>query len=244
MNRKPYKRHENLDKMLDYLKKDNKQNFKEYMYGYKKVKDILQETGLPRHTFYTAIKEIDPDITEHKNSKKLKVLNDIYIQIQRSIPFEYLEFDVEKLFGRNNKYEDLSIVKKRNAVINKLNTNEFDINNIAIMSEKRIKTWYIRHCIKNDLLLNQETGYKIAKKYQVVTNTVFSIKKDLHQNKPLLKSIDIEQQNILLENIDIYNKSKKGRTVKELADEYDLKVWLVKVIIKYVREMIAEVPQN
>lgn len=243
MQRKPYKRHENLDKMIKYLTENNKQNFKDYTFGYKKVKDILKETGLPRHTFYTAIKEIDPNIIEHRTSRKMTALNIIYQQIKRSIPFEYMEFDVEKLFGRNNHFDSYSLVKKRNAVMNKLKINGFDVSNISFMSAKRVKTWYKRYCVRNDLLLNQETGYRIAKKYKLATSIVFTIKREMHETKPLLKSIDLEQEKILIENIEIYDQFEQGKTVQELSETYNLNVWLVKVIIKYVKVMKSEVTQ-
>lgn len=241
MKREAHKKHRNLELMLDYLTKDDRKNYKDYIFGYKKAKDIVEETGLPRHTFYIAVNKLDPKIKEHKNSRKINVLNTVYQQVKRSIPFEYIEFDVEKLFGRNNKFNDYSLKQKRNAVINKLDTNGFELNDAHFMTMKRMKTWYKRYCIKQDLIKNEETGYKIAKKYKIATSVVFNIKKDLNETKPLLKSIDLKQENILLENIEIYNKYNKGATPRELSEEYNLNVWLIKVITKYVKDMIKEV---
>lgn len=241
MKRKPYKRHKNLELMLKYLTKDDRKNYKDYIFGYKKAKDIIEETGLPRHTFYIAVNKIDPNIKEHKNSRKLTALNIVYQQVKRSIPFEYIEFDVEKLFGRNNKFDEYSLTKKRNAVINKLNANEFDLKDAYFMTMKRMKTWYKRYCIKQDLIKNEETGYKIAKKYQIATSLVFNIKNELNETTPLLKSIDLKQENIMLQNIEIYEKYKQGSTPRELSEAYNLNVWLIKVITKYVKDMINEV---
>lgn len=230
-------RHNNLNKMISYLTKDNKKNLTEYILGYQKAKDILQQTGLPRHTFYTAINQIEPDIHEKRMQNKLLILHTIYQQLERSIPFEFIEFEIERLFGKNNNFKTHSLTKQRNAVINKLKINGFELDSKAIMTFKKAKTWYTRYCIKKDLLSNQASGYRIAKNYKVATSIVFKIKKQIHSTSPLLESIDLEQENKLTENIYIYNDFKNGGTFSELASKYGVDEWLIRIIVKYVEEV-------
>src|SRR5699024_11500609 len=89
-----------------------------------------------------------------------------------------------------------------------------------------------------------ETGYQIGNKYNINKSTVYIIKKEMKENKPLLSSTSTTQEQIFLENIEINEQYKKGSTIQELAEKYNVEEWLLNVVLEsmiYVEETIENI---
>lgn len=221
--------------MIEYLVKNNRENVQEYILGYKTVKDILKETGLPRYAFYTAIEELNPDIPKIKKEKKNEILDTIHKQIMRCIPYEHIEFDAKRMFGRNGAFESYTIDKQKSILVNLLDINGFEISDRTFISLSRMLSWYKRYRIRNDLRKGTETGYSIGKKYDISTSTVYIIKKNMKENKQLLTGTTLLQESILLENFEIYKQYKNGKTKEQLIEDYNIEQWILNILLNSMR---------
>jgi len=233
--------------MIEYLVKNNRENVQEYILGYKTVKDILKETGLPRYAFYTAIDDLNPDIPKFRKDNRMKILSNIHEQIKRSIPYEFIKFEPAQLFGRSSSFENFKIDKQKGILDNLLEINGFDLSNMHFISLSRMFSWYKRYRVRKDLKKGAETGYQIGNKYNINKSTVYIIKKEMKENKPLLSSTSTTQEQIFLENIEINEQYKKGSTIQELAEKYNVEEWLLNVVLEsmiYVEETIENIVKN
>src|SRR5699024_8830623 len=230
--------------MIEYLVKNNRKNVQEYILGYKTVKDILKETGLPRYAFYTAINNLNTNIHKYRREHKMEILSSIHKQIMRCITYEYIKFEPKQLFGRNSSFENFKIDKQKGILDNLLDINGFDIADMHFISLSRIFSWYKRYCVRKDLKKGAETGYQIGNKYNINKSTVYIIKREMKENKPLLSGTSDKQENILLENIEISYKYKNGETIQDLSETYHIEEWLLKILLEsmeYVERTIENI---
>ncbi|HHB0448405.1 MULTISPECIES: hypothetical protein [unclassified Staphylococcus] len=223
--------------MIMYLTKDNRAKINEYILGYLNVKDITKETGLDRYVFYTAIEDINPDIPKIRKENRNKVMQDIERQIKRCIPFENLEFDVGQIFGKNNKYEAVPQYKQKIRLSNRLRINGFELTDYQFVSKNVLLSWYKRYKTREQLKLGEITGYQIAKKYKLNTATVYGIKREMEENKPLLHATSESQEAMFLENIDMFGEYQNKKDIKEIANKHNEEEWIVKVVIETMQEL-------
>lgn len=230
--------------MIMYLTKDNRAKINEYILGYLNVKDITKETGLDRYVFYTAIEDINPDIPKIRKDNRNEVMQNIEKQIIRCIPFENLEFDVGKIFGKNNKYESVPQYKQKIRLSNRLRINGFELNDFQFVSKSVLLSWYKRYKTREQLSLGEISGYEIAQRYKLNTATVYGIKREMEEEKPLLHATSEAQEAMFLENIEILIEYTKKDDIQELAKLYNEEEWLIKVVIETMQELETIIKDN
>src|SRR5699024_485996 len=130
---------------------------------------------------------------------------------------------------------------------NLLEYNGFDLSNMHFISLSRMFSWYKRYRVRKDLKKGAETGYQIGNKYNINKSTVYIIKKEIKENKPLLSSTSTTQQQIYLENIEINEQYKKETTIQELEEKYNVEECLLNVLQYskiYDKETIENIVKN
>ncbi len=224
-------------KMIMYLTQNNREKIYEYIMGYMNVRDILKETGAPRYAFYTAIEEINPEIPKLRKDNRDEQLKIIQKQILRSIPFVYLKFDIDKLFGRNGNFKKESIQKQKTAILRRLNDSNLSLNDFIFVSKNWMESWYKKVLIYEDHKKGC-TGMSIARRYNVSTTFVYTFIAKLNDNNNrLIDAVCYEQERIIIENINILRDYRKGKTIENISKEYEIEEWLVNIIIDCMIEI-------
>ncbi|SUM53539.1 Uncharacterised protein [Staphylococcus epidermidis] len=223
--------------MIMYLTKDNRAKINEYILGYLNVKDISKETGLDRYVFYTVIEDINPEIPKIRKVNRNEEMKKIERQIMRCIPFENLQFDVGKIFGKNNKYETVPQYKQKIRLSNRLRINGYELTDFQFVSKNVLLSWYKRYKTRQQLKMNEITGYQIAQKYKLNTATVYGIKREIEEEDPLLHATSQKQETMFLENIDMFSEYRNNENIEAIASKHKEEVWIVKVVIETIQEL-------
>ena len=220
-----------------YLTQNNREKIYEYIMGYLNVRDILKETRAPRYAFYTAIEEINPEIPKLRKDNRDEQLKIIQKQILRSIPFVYLKFDIDKLFGRNGNFKKESIQKQKTAILRRLNDSNLSLNDFIFVSKNWMESWYKKVLIYEDHKKGC-TGMSIARRYNVSTTFVYTFIAKLNDNNNrLIDAVCYEQERIIIENINILRNYRKGKTIESISKDYEIEEWLVNIIIDCMNEI-------
>ena len=66
----------------------------------------------------------------------------------------------------------------------------------------------------------------------------------MKENKQLLTGTTLLQESILLENFEIYNQYKSGKTQEQLIEDYDIEEWILNILLnsmRIVEEIIEDI---
>lgn len=225
----------NLDKMIAYLTKNNHEMFNAYIEGYYTAKNLAEDVGLKRHSFYLAVQKIDPEYSNKRKAIREKRLNTIEICIKNLVPFEHMNVDIEALLGLENykKKQDANSVKISVSVQLKQNGN--DLKGIKFMSWSTFLIWYKRYCIIKDIEESNPTIETLNKRYGL-SKTKIRQTRDFYQSEGrVLFNASPETESIFIRNLELYEQKRSTNETNEvLAQQYNVDLDIVPKIIKSI----------
>lgn len=225
----------NLDKMIAYLTKNNHEMFNAYIEGYYTAKNLAEDVGLKRHSFYLAVQKIDPEYSNKRKAIREKRLNTIEICIKNLVPFEHMNVDIEALLGLENykKKQDANSVKISVSVQLKQNGN--DLKGIKFMSWSTFLIWYKRYCIIKDIEESNPTIETLNKRYGL-SKTKIRQTRDFYQSEGrVLFNASPETESIFIRNLELYERKRSTNETNEaLAQQYNVDLDIVPKIIKSI----------
>lgn len=232
----------NLDKMIAYLTKNNHEMFNAYIEGYYTAKNLAEDVGLKRHSFYLAVQKIDPEYSNKRKAIREKRLNTIEICIKNLVPFEHMNVDIEALLGLENykKKQDANSVKISVSVQLKQNGN--DLKGIKFMSWSTFLIWYKRYCIIKDIEESNPTIETLNKRYGL-SKTKIRQTRDFYQSEGrVLFNATPETESIFVRNLELYEQKRSSNaTDEELAHKYNVDLDIVPKIISSIEHAKNEV---
>lgn len=225
----------NLDKMIAYLTKNNHEMFNAYIEGYYTAKNLAEDVGLKRHSFYLAVQKIDPEYSNKRKAIREKRLNTIERCIKNLVPFEHMDVDIEALLGLENykKKQDANSVKISVSVQLKQNGN--DLKGIKFMSWSTFLIWYKRYCIIKDIEESNPTIETLNKRYGL-SKTKIRQTRDFYQSEGrVLFNASPETESIFIRNLELYEQKRSTNETNEaLAQQYNVDLDIVPKIIKSI----------
>lgn len=232
----------NLDKMIAYLTKDNHKMFNAYIEGYYTAKNLAEDVGLKRHSFYLAVQKIDPEYSNKRKAIREKRLNTIERCIKNLVPFEHMGVDIEALLGLENykKKQDANSVKISVSVQLKQNGN--DLKGIKFMSWSTFLIWYKRYCIIKDIEESNPTIETLNKRYGL-SKTKIRQTRDFYQSEGrVLFNATPETESIFVRNLELYEQKRStNETHEALAQQYNVDLDIVPKIISSIEHARNEV---
>lgn len=232
----------NLDKMIAYLTKDNHKMFNAYIEGYYTAKNLAEDVGLKRHSFYLAVQKIDPEYSNKRRAIREKRLNTIERCIKNLVPFEHMGVDIEALLGLENykKKQDANSVKISVSVQLKQNGN--DLKGIKFMSWSTFLIWYKRYCIIKDIEESNPTIETLNKRYGL-SKTKIRQTRDFYQSEGrVLFNATPETESIFVRNLELYEQKRStNETHEALAQQYNVDLDIVPKIISSIEHARNEV---
>lgn len=232
----------NLDKMIAYLTKNNHEMFNAYIEGYYTAKNLAEDVGLKRHSFYLAVQKIDPEYSNKRKAIREKRLNTIERCIKNLVPFEHMDVDIEALLGLENykKKQDANSVKISVSVQLKQNGN--DLKGIKFMSWSTFLIWYKRYCIIKDIEESNPTIETLNKRYGL-SKTKIRQTRDFYQSEGrVLFNATPETESIFVRNLELYEQKRStNETHEALAQQYNVDLDIVPKIISSIEHAQNEV---
>lgn len=232
----------NLDKMIAYLTKNNYEMFNAYIEGYYTAKNLAEDVGLKRHSFYLAVQKIDPEYSNKRKAIREKRLNTIERCIKNLVPFEHMDVDIEALLGLENykKKQDANSVKISVSVQLKQNGN--DLKGIKFMSWSTFLIWYKRYCIIKDIEESNPTIETLNKRYGL-SKTKIRQTRDFYQSEGrVLFNATPETESIFVRNLELYEQKRStNETHEALAQQYNVDLDIVPKIISSIEHAQNEV---
>ncbi|WP_239710642.1 hypothetical protein [Mammaliicoccus sp. E-M21] len=228
------------EKMVHYLKKDNHLKINEYVEGYLSAKEIAEEVNMKRHIFYNAINMVDSDMSEKRKKNRDKILNNVVEQIEECIPFEYMEFNHEKYYGRNIPFTDKSVSIQKKKITNSMIDANCYPEEFLFISLKTLKAWYRNYLMKKIILEGEIPISRAAKKYKMTPANAYKLRDYMKENNNRIlsapnKPVSVKQESVFLRNVEIYHKYNDDHKISDLAKEYNVKNKYLKRIIESLK---------
>lgn len=225
-----------LEKLNNYLTKNDNEKINDFINGYITVGDIKDEADINhKYLVYYALKKIVPDAQEQREKIQLDLCLEMVERINQVIPFERMNLKhVKQLLGRKEDVElkpemmKAAITRKRNMY--KLEEDKgFDL-----VSQSRFQTWYKNVRVYRDVQNDEGNPSQIARRYGITPRKIYEKLNFFEENKDegrIISTVSLEQQAVFLENIAMYDAYKEGLTIKDLSEQYNVQAYLIKEII-------------
>lgn len=225
-----------VDKMINYLTKNNYEKYNEYIDGVYTAKNLSEDIGLKRHNFYLAVQKIDPEYNEKRKDIRDKRLKSIEYCIKNIVPYEYMDIDLQSLLGKD-KYENKSSdsIKITLTVILKQNNN--DTNGMKFMSWSTFIIWYKRYCIIKDIEASNPTIVSLQQKYGLSKTVIRKTRNFYKEEGRVLVNATPETESIFLRNLKLFKEySNENVSYDELAKKYNIEPYIVPKIISSISD--------
>lgn len=237
-----------LEKLNNYLTKNNNEKINDFINGYITVGDIKEEADINhKYLVYYALKRIVPDAQEQREQKQIELCFEMVERINQVVPFERMNLKhVKQLLGRREDVElkdemiKAAITRKRN-MYNLEEDKGFDL-----VSQSRFQTWYKNVRVYRDIQNEEGNPSQIARRYGIIPRKIYEKLNFFEENKNegrILPRVSMEQQGVFLENVAIYDAYNEGLTIKEISEQYNIQDYLIKELIisfEEVEEKIAK----
>lgn len=237
-----------LEKLNNYLTKNNNEKINDFINGYITVGDIKEEADINhKYLVYYALKRIVPDAQEQREQKQIELCFEMVERINQVVPFERMNLKhVKQLLGRREDVElkdemiKAAITRKRN-MYNLEEDKGFDL-----VSQSRFQTWYKNVRVYRDIQNEEGNPSQIARRYGIIPRKIYEKLNFFEENKNegrIIPRVSMEQQGVFLENVAIYDAYNEGLTIKEISEQYNIQDYLIKELIisfEEVEEKIAK----
>lgn len=233
------------DRMVQYLKKDNQLKITEYVEGYLSAKEIADEIGVKRHVFYNVVNLIDPKISDKRKKNRDKILHSVVEQIAECIPYEYMEFDHERFYGRYTPFTDKSVSIQKKKITNSMIDAKCYPDDFLFISLKTLKSWYRNYLMSKVILEGEVPISRAAKAYKMTPANAYKLRDYMKANHNRIlsapnKPVSDKQESVFLRNVEIYHKYIQDHKISDLANEYNINKKYLKRIIESLRYVELE----
>lgn len=230
------------DKMVQYLKKENQLKVNEYVQGYLSAKEIADEINVKRHIFYNAMNMVDSGMPEKRKANRDKILRSVVEQIEECIPYEYMEFEHEKFYGRYTPFMDKSVSVQKKKITNSMIDAKCYPDDFLFISLKTLKAWYRNYLMSIVILEGEVPISRAAKAYKMTSANVYKLRDYMKANHNRIlsapnKPVSDKQESVFLRNVEIYHKYIQDHKIPDLANDYNInKKYLKRIVesLKYV----------
>lgn len=225
-----------LEKINEYLTKNNNEKINDFINGYIAVGDIKNDSGINhKYLVYYAMKKIVPDAQEQREQVQRDLCLEVVERINQVIPFERMNINhVKQLLGRKADVElkpemmKAAITRKRNMY--KLEEDKgFDL-----VSQSRFQAWYKNVRVYRDMQSENGTPSQIARRYGITPRKIYEKLNFFEENKDegrIIPTVSMEQQAVFLNNIAMYDEYKDGQSIEQISKQYNVADYLINEII-------------
>lgn len=238
-----------LEKLNNYLTKNNNEKINDFINGYITVGDIKKEADINhKYLVYYALKKIVPDAQEQRENKQIELCAEMVERINQVVPFERMNINhVKQLLGRKADVElkpemmKAAITRKRN-MYNLEEDKGFDL-----VSQSRFQTWYKNVRVYRDYENGEGNPSQIARRYGITPRKIYEKLNFFEEHKDegrIIASVSLDQQAVFLENIAMYDAYKNGQTVEELSKQYNVQDYLINEVIISCDEVEAKIAKK
>lgn len=224
------------EKAVEFLNANKSEKLNEYIKGYVGASDLAKEIGVDRSIVYLAFEDIDKDTTKKREQNQYNILLSLVERINRCIPYQSMDIDSDGLMGKTNQPDNLTDELQKDRVRRKLVKSNFDLKDkgYQFIIQSKIDNWYRDYLVHKEIQSGEETAYKIAKKYGIIPRKIYGLTKFFEDNKEtgrFIKRIPIEQQQVFVENIKMFEEYKNGSSVSEIAKKFSINEYLVEEVV-------------
>lgn len=223
-----------IESLIDYLTKDNRKNIRAFVDGEIDVQFILRETGVKREDFY---RSIDSNIIKNRKDNVMlqrKIISEnIFNMIKENIPYEYMDIDEVKLFGKSSKYlKEQKVSVKKSRITNILREHGIIISEseFKFMNYNLIETMYRKIMVIDSYKLGY-SGYKLAKMFNTYPSIVYKILDDYDETGRYINNISLFQESVFIRNVELFKKYKNDSSIVELSVQYNIQEEYLEKII-------------
>lgn len=221
-----------LEKLKTYLTDDNNEMLNKYIKGYVSAAQITKDIGVMRNLFYA----VDiPNMVENKEAYEAKVMSELVKRINRVVPFESMRIDKKCLLSRED-ISNFSISVQKDKV--RKRRNNYDVSfdkGFALVIQSKVTVWY-RYYLMNEARKNtNEKPIDIARKYGMAISKIYEVMNFFEENEEegrFLVGISLKQQDVVLENIKMFEAYQSGIDIKEVSEKWNVEEPLVEEIIE------------
>lgn len=229
-----------IESLISYLNKNNRRKIKAFVDGEIDIQYILRETGAKREEFYQAIHKMEDEnhiIKSRKDNVLLQrkiISEEIFEMIKENIPYEYMNIDEIKLFGKSSKYlkeKDNSVKKARITNILRESGIIISESEFKFMNYNFVETMY-RKIMVIEAYKSGKSGFSISKLFNTYPSIVYKILDSYNKTGRYINNVSPLQESVFIRNINVFDKYKEGWSVNELAEKFEFKLEYLEKIIK------------
>lgn len=154
--------------------------------------------------------------------------------IKENIPYEYMNIDEIKLFGKSSKYlkeKDNSVKKARITNILRESGIIISESEFKFMNYNFVETMY-RKIMVIEAYKSGKSGFSISKLFNTYPSIVYKILDSYNKTGRYINNVSPLQESVFIRNINVFDKYKEGWSVNELAEKFEFKLEYLEKIIK------------
>ncbi|WP_436962365.1 hypothetical protein [Staphylococcus shinii] len=221
-----------LEKLKRYLTDNNDEMLKKYIKGYVSAAQITKDIGVMRNLFYA----VDiPNMVEDKEAYEAKVMGELVKRINRSIPYESMRIDKNCLFARED-ISSLSISVQKDKARKRRNNYEVSFDKgFVLVKQSKVTVWYRYYLMNEARIKGNEKPIDIARKYGMAISKIYDTMRFFEENEKegrFLVGVSLEQQNVVLENIKMFESYQSGMDIKEISKKWNVEEPLIEEVIE------------
>lgn len=221
----------------------NRELIRDYIEGYYTATEISNRLNCTRPTFIYNLKQVEPHAVEQRSNVQRNITASIVHYIENCIPIEYMRFNRDQYFGVNKakKYQDSK--QEMRALISKLRVAKVDLGEFSLIPASKIHTWYRDYIAMKYIEIGREkAAERLYKIKDSISERFYKLKKFWEENDNRFTfSMSEQQEQVFLENIEIYERYKgQKESVEKLAETYNRDEEIVDIVI----ELFTAVEQN
>ncbi|MEX2935987.1 hypothetical protein [Staphylococcus saprophyticus] len=229
------------NRAIKELSNNNNKMLTDYINGYIGASELADEINVERSIIYLAIQDLDDHAVEKREKNYENILSKIVERIKRCIPYESMNVDIRGLMSGNNSFEDFPIQKQKSLVGRRVERNTYglSINGFQFVSQAKIDVWYRNYLIYEAYKLGESKPYQIAKKYGVIPRKIYDLIKYFKENEAsgrIIKGVPMDQQEVFIENIAMFNLYEDNVSIKDISDKYNIKEELTQEVIDSLKK--------
>lgn len=230
----------NLQKAMDYLTANNRENLKRFIEGILDIPHVTRETGVSNRTVYKVLEIIEPEAvkTRKRNVEKRRKneITRIINAVEQGVPYEYLEYSKADLFGYRSKFLTMDDEDKiKNRIQNLLRT--YDPESVYTFYKLDYLTKAVRRIEMLQEIEKGKTVFAVAKEFNIHSPALYRIQKQYVESSNYLPEVSTEQTSIILRNMKIYEYFKNNHNMNEITKFYKINSVLVETIIKVMKDV-------
>lgn len=230
----------NLQKAMDYLTANNRENLKRFIEGILDIPHVTRETGVSNRTVYKVLEIIEPEaVKTRKNNIEKRRKNEItriIDAVEQGIPYEYLNYGKAELFGYSSKFLTMDDEDKiKNRIQNLLRS--YNPESTYTFYKLDYLTKAVRRIEMLQEIEKGKTIFAVAKEFNIHSPTLYRVQKQYVESSKYLPEVTTEQNSIIIRNMKIFEDFKNNHTINKISKVYKIDRGLVETIIKVMKDV-------